>query len=407
MKLLYLTPHPIWPLTSGNRLRDYHLARQLAARASVTVVEMCYGDEQPIRPPDDAGFEQIISLKRKAGYTPGRVIRGLVGPTPVTVLKYFERRLASQIAGIVKRGGFDAVQIEGLHMSEYVPVIQAASGTLPILADWHNIESELMGRYAENTSNWLRKVAAKRTATLLRRAELKFLQECQAHTVVSPREKEKLLALCPTVNVNVVPNGVDAEYFSAAEIAKIPRSATCASARNLLFVGSMDYHANIDAVSWFVRDIWPEIAGKYPDLKFVVVGRDPAPDVLKFQSDRIVVTGTVGDVRPYYAEAQAVIVPLRVGSGTRLKILEAMAAGVPIVSTRLGAEGIDVIDGVHLVIADSGPEMVSAVDKLFASPEVRNRLVRAAWERVKSRYDWSVVGENLFSIYVDLLSKSR
>jgi glycosyltransferase involved in cell wall biosynthesis len=330
-----------------------------------------------------------------------------MGPTPVTVLKYFESRLASQIADIVRSGQFDAVQIESVHMSVYVPVIRTASRTLPILADWHNIESELMGRYAENTSNWVRKIAAKRTATLLRRAELEFLQNCQAHTVTSPREKEKLLALCPTANVNVVPNGVDAEYYALGEIAKIPRHAGRAPDCNLLFVGSMDYHANIDAVSWFIRDIWPEIASKYPDLKFVVVGRDPAPDIRTLQSDRIVVTGTVEDVRPYYAAAQAVIVPLRVGSGTRLKILEAMAAGVPIVSTRLGAEGINVTDGVHLLIADSGPEMVSAVDKLFASPEVRNRLVRAAWERVKSRYDWDVVGENLFSIYVDLLSKSR
>ena len=117
-------------------------------------------------------------------------------------------------------------------------------------------------------------------------------------------------------------------------------------------------------------------------------------------------TGTVEDVRPYYAAAQAVIVPLRVGSGTRLKILEAMAAGVPIVSTRLGAEGIEVTDNVHLLIANTGPELISAIDKLFASPETRNRLVQAARDRVKSRYDWSIVGQALFSIYVDLLSKS-
>jgi glycosyltransferase involved in cell wall biosynthesis len=201
---------------------------------------------------------------------------------------------------------------------------------------------------------------------------------------------------------------VDVQYYSVAEIAKVlPNAGVTAFNRSLLFVGSMDYHANIDAVSWFVRDIWPEFAGKYPDLKFVIVGRDPAPEVRNLQSDRILVTGTVEDVRPYYAAAQAVIVPLRVGSGTRLKILEAMAAGVPIVSTRLGAEGIDVAHDVELLIADSGPELTSAIDDLFSSPELRDRLVQAARERVKSRYDWSVVGKDLFSVYVDLLSKSR
>jgi len=407
MRLLFLTPRPIWPLTSGNRLRDYHLARQLATHASITVVEMHGKHEQPIKPPADCGFEKIFSLRKNAAYTPGKLIRGIKGPIPLTVLNYFESRLASQIAEIIKTGGFDAVQIEVIHMAEYVAVIRAASRSVTVLADWHNIESELMSRYSENTTNWLKRMAAKRTAALLRRTELQFLEGCEAHTVPSQREREQLLASCPSANVHVLPNGVDVQYYSVAEIAKVlPNAGVTAFNRSLLFVGSMDYHANIDAVSWFVRDIWPEFAGKYPDLKFVIVGRDPAPEVRNLQSDRILVTGTVEDVRRYYAAAQAVIVPLRVGSGTRLKILEAMAAGVPIVSTRLGAEGIEVTDNVHLLIANTGPELISAIDKLFASPETRNRLVQAARDRVKSRYDWSIVGQALFSIYVDLLSKS-
>ena len=202
----------------------------------------------------------------------------------------------------------------------------------------------------------------------------------------------------------MLPNGVDVQYYSVAEIAKVlPNAGVTAFNRSLLFVGSMDYHANIDAVSWFVRDIWPEFAGKYPDLKFVIVGRDPAPEVRNLQSDRILVTGTVEDVRPYYAAAQAVIVPLRVGSGTRLKILEAMAAGVPIVSTRLGAEGIDVTHNVHLLIADNESELISSIDRFLSSPEMRNRLIQAARDRVISRYDWSVIGKELYSLYCDLL----
>src|SRR5260370_31082413 len=136
MRLLFLPPRPIWPLTSGNRLRDYHLARQLGAHASVTVVEMHGKDEQPTKPPADCGFEQILSLKKNAAYTPGKLIRGMKGPTPVTVLNYFEGRLALQIVEIINTGRFDAVQIEGVHMSQYVPVIQAASPPLTILADW-------------------------------------------------------------------------------------------------------------------------------------------------------------------------------------------------------------------------------------------------------------------------------
>jgi glycosyltransferase involved in cell wall biosynthesis len=408
MRLLFLTPRPIWPLTSGNRLRDYHLSRQLAKRASVTIVEMYSGDQQPSKPPDDSGFEQIISLHRNGGYTPAKVIRGLTGPTPITVLKYFEPRLASQLTEILKRGEFDAVQIEGIHTSEYLPAIRVVCPSLTVVADWHNIESELMSRYSENARNWLKRAAAKRTAALLRRSELRLLETCQVHTVASEREGEKLLACFPSAQVHVVPNGVDADHYSAGETAKLKENAE-ASALNgsLLFVGSMDYHANIDAVLWFTREIWPQLASRHRELKFGVVGRDPTAEIRNLQSERILITGTVEDVRPYYAAAQAVIVPLRVGSGTRLKILEAMAAGVPIISTRLGAEGIDVSHNVHLLIADNGPELVSATEHLLASRETRNRLAQAARNRVIDRYDWSVMGQDLFSLYVSLLSKSR
>src|SRR3979411_2110282 len=117
MNLLYLTPHKIWPLTSGNRLRNYHLARRLAAHASVTLVEMCYAGEQTSRPPDGSGFSQIISLHKSAGYTAGKLIRGMVGPTPLTLLNYFEPRLASQLATIFERGQFNAVHLGGFHVS--------------------------------------------------------------------------------------------------------------------------------------------------------------------------------------------------------------------------------------------------------------------------------------------------
>jgi sugar transferase (PEP-CTERM/EpsH1 system associated) len=408
MKLLYLTCHQIWPLTSGNRLRDYHLARELAGRASVTLVETCHPGELPSRPPDDNQFDKIISWNKSAGYTPARLIRGMMGPTPLTVLNYFDGRSASQLASLLDRGEFDAVQIESVLMSKYLSVIEAASTPPTVLADWHNIDSELMRRYSENTSNWPKKLVARRTATLLERAELMLLKSCRAHTVASERERRTLLTRCPSATIHVLPNGVDTRYFSPDKIAEMRQNTIpSASNRNLLFVGSMDYHANIDAVIWFVRSAWPEIARRHPDLQFVIVGRDPAPAVRQLASDRILVTGTVEDVRPYYELALAAIVPLRVGSGTRLKILEAMAAGVPIISTSLGAEGINVTNNVHLLIVDKAGDLIAAVDSINSSHELRSRLIQAARDLVVKQYDWSVVGKDLFSIYVDLLSKSR
>jgi glycosyltransferase involved in cell wall biosynthesis len=407
MKLLYFAAHQIWPLNTGARLRDFQLARQLATHSSVTFVEMRHaGDEQYI-PSADSGFAGIVTLERDGTYTPSKILRGLAGPTPVTMLNCWSSRSASQLAGVLHSRQFDTVQIEGTQLMAFLPVLQEAPGRPAIVVDWHNIESELMWRYAETTGNWAKKLAAKRTAKLIERAEDRLLDTCATHTVTSERERQRLLARRPGANIHVIPNGVDAGYYSAKEIAEASRrTGERDSKKTILFVGSMDYHANIDAVTWFSRAVWPEIARNHSEIHFMIVGRDPAPEVLALASDRIHVTGTVDDVRPFYAFAVAAVVPLRSGSGTRLKILEAMAAGVPVVSTRLGAEGIVAENDVHLLLADSGPEIAAAVRRVASSAETRTRLSQVARALVRSAYDWSVIGNWLYGIHADLVEAS-
>ena len=404
MRLLYFAPHQIWPINTGARLRDYQLARQLAARSSVTFVEMRHAGEALLMLPDDCGLAGVVTLDKDRTYAPSKILRGLAGPTPVTVLNCWSLRAASHLADVLRSSRFETVQVEGVHLMEYLPILREAPGCPTIVVDWHNIESEVMWRYAETTGNWAKKVAAKRTAKLIERAEDRLLDACTTHTVTSERERQKLLARRPSANIQVIPNGVDTGYYSAKEIAEAcRRTGQLESRRTILFVGSMDYHANIDAVTWFSRAAWPEIARNHPDIHFMIVGRDPAPEVRALTSDRIHVTGTVDDVRPFYASAVAAVVPLRSGSGTRLKILEAMAAGVPVVSTRMGAEGIEAEDDVHLLLADSGPEIAAAVRRVASSAETRTRLSQAARALVYRVYDWSVIGKQLFGIHADLV----
>ena len=404
MRVLYFAPHQLWPNNTGGRLRDYHLARQLAARSSVTFVEMRHAGEAPHMLPDDSALASVVTLDKDRAYAPYKILRGLAGPTPVTVLNCWSPRSASRLADVLRSSRFDTVQMEGVHLMEYLPIIQEAPGRPAIVVDWHNIESELMWRYAETTDNWAKKLAAKRTAKLIERAEDRLLDTCATHTVTSERERQRLLARCPCANIHVIPNGVDASYYSAKEIAEASRrTGERDSKKTILFVGSMDYHANIDAVTWFSRAAWPQIARNHPEIHFTIVGRDPAPEVRALTSDRIHVTGTVDDVRPFYPSAVAAVVPLRSGSGTRLKILEAMAAGVPVVSTRMGAEGIEAEHEVHLLLADSGSEIAAAVRRVASSAETRTRLSQAARALVYRVYDWSVIGKRLFGIHADLV----
>jgi glycosyltransferase involved in cell wall biosynthesis len=322
-------------------------------------------------------------------------------------LNCWSPKSAAQLADVLHSIQFDTVQIEGVCLMKYLPLIREAHGRPAIVVDWHNIESELIRRYAKTTGNLLKKAAAMRTAKLVERLEDRLLEICSTHTVTSERERQKLLARRPGTNIQVIPNGVDASYCSPNEIAEACRRNGQVDPRpRILFVGSMDYHANIDAVLWFSETAWPEIARLHPELHFQIVGRDPAPAVRALASDRIHVTGTVPDVRPFYSSAVAMVVPLRSGSGTRLKILESMAAGVPVVATRLGAEGIEAEDDVHLLLADSSAEIADAVSRLASSTEIRARLSQGARALVSRIYDWPVIGKKLRDIHADLV-KSR
>ncbi len=292
---------------------------------------------------------------------------------------------------------FDAVQMESIHLFRYLKTIRQAKNAPSVVLDWHNIESELMHRYAGSTANPAKKLIAARTAQLLEKLEQEALRSIAAHTVVSERERGKLLVRAGRATVDagihVIPNGVDTAAFANKPV------PAAGGRKTLLFVGSMDYHANSDAVLWFVNDIWRQLANQFPNLDFKIVGRDPPASVKALAGPGIFVTGTVDDVRPFYHEAFALLVPLRVGGGTRLKILEAMAAEVPVISTRLGAEGIDAKDQQEILLADSAAEMAASIQALLIQPDLAARLRAAALLLVTRYYDWSVLGKKLANLY--------
>lgn len=407
MKTLYFAAHQLWPLTSGARLRNYQLACQLASRASVTFVEMCrVGDSEEL-PPGASNIARLVTL-HKDTYTISKIFRGLAGPMPVTVLNCWSARSESQLASVLESEAFDTVQIAGTQLMAYMPAVQNSPVRPAIVVDWHNIESELMWRFTEYSRNWPKKLAARRTAHLIERAEDRLLDSCALHTVTSERERQKLLARCPKANIAVIPNGVDASFYTVSNSSDAEgRNGNEVENRTVLFVGSMDYHANIDAVLWFSRTVWPKIAREHPDIQFTIVGRDPVPQIRALESSRVRVTGTVPDVRPFYENAAVAIAPIRTASGTRLKILEAMAAGVPVISTQLGVEGLDVEDNIHYLRADDGREMAAAIERILSSDQAGKRLAASARALVSAQYDWTAIGEKLWQIHLNLAGTRR
>jgi glycosyltransferase involved in cell wall biosynthesis len=460
IRLLHFVPRVPWPLNTGAKLRNYHLAREIARRAHVTLLAFSENGERkrtdsaasaddqsravpsaqqaqqnksssepPLASPESF-YDRVVTINRDQGYTLGKIVRGAIGRTPLPVLNYTTPAMKQALARILDAEDFDIVQLESIHLAEYLPIIRAARRPPLIICDWHNIESELMSRYSERQANLLRRTYARRASRQMSNLERRSMREFDAHVVVSSRDGARLLELQPGARVFVIENGVDTSYYTderirqahaawlneqghaaaSAHPARDESSPTVSKqkARRIAFVGSMDYHANVDAVVSFAREIWPRLSEQQPGLIFTIVGRDPHQEVRQLASTPgIEVTGTIEDVRPYYHEMLAAIIPLRVGGGSRLKILEAMAAGVPVVSTALGAEGLDVEDGKNILIAERAEDFCAAIAKLSENDEQRRKLIEGGRALVFEQYDWSRLGSLLFEKYESLLGESK
>ena len=341
----------------------------------------------------------MVRVRRQAGYGRIDLVRGILGPTPVSILNFTAPQIMDKVERVLRENRFDIIQFEGVHLLAYARRIRQIAPNVPLICDWHNVESEIQRRYAQTSESPARRLYARRTAQLLKRAEREVLRLADAHTVCSERERQMLLAEVPEANITVIPNGVDTAFFAAGAFSEGPR-------QNVVFVGSMDYHANIDAALFFAKTIWPGLRERRPDLRFVIVGSRPVPEVVELANEPgITVTGTVDDLRPHYRNAVMVVVPVRVASGTRLKVLEAMAAGVPVISTPLGAEGLAVTPGKDILIAETPAEIIDTAAALHQDTPTWHELRANALRLVQAQYDWSVVGETLLSVYTELLAR--
>ena len=457
-RILFFAPKECWPPNTGAKLRNYYLARDLSRYADVTYLafadnqdgrgsrdkaihddalgssDECQGSQffrklvgafgetgaeyEPIDPVDL--FHRTVVVDRPSRYKLSNIIRGAIGRTPLTVLNYTTRDMARRLTRLLDQNDFDIVQMESLHLAAYLPLIRAARSQPLVVCDWHNVESELMLRYSQHERRISRKLYARATARRISRLEQRAIGEFDAHLTVSSRDAGQLGRIGSNDRVFVLENGVDILRFSdnSIESAYLAWLTQKGSAQNVLrgtddstalnrvlYVGSMDYHANEDAVVHFANEIWPRVSQARPDLTFTIVGRNPTPAVMSLASlPGVEVTGTVDDVRPYYRYAIAAVVPLRVGGGSRLKILEAMAAGVPVVSTSLGAEGLAVESGKNILIAGSAADFARAVVRISADAGVWQRISVAGRHLVRGQYGWEAIGARLKQIHMELLS---
>lgn len=417
MRILILTPQLPYPPRQGTTIRNFNLIAQLAARHEVHLLTFVEHEGQlagasPLRE-CCASIQTVVAPLRRL---PVRLRDLLLTLQPDMALRLRSPAFQRALGEVVSRHAFDVIQVEGIELAQYAlwlrgqrppglpplpPPVLAGNSPLLVFED-HNAEYVLQQRAFETDlrqpGRWPAAAYSFVQWRRLRRYEARVCRAADRVVAVSEADRDALRALSPGLDAAVVPNAVDVAYYTGYR--PDPAALPDLGANALVYVGKMDFRPNVDAMLWFADAIWPLVRREAPEARLYVVGMRPHPRLQRLVGrPGIVVTGGVPDVRACIAPAAVVVVPLRMGGGTRLKVLEAMAMSKAVVSTTVGAEGLGVTPGRELLIADAPADFCRAVVALLRDPARRAALGRAACDFVTARFDWAAIVPRLEALY--------
>lgn len=398
-RILVLTPQLPYPPQQGTSLRNLHLLKALSEQHQVTLLSFA----EPDRPQE---IEVLSSFCRVLApiITPvrsstTRFWQMLTGMLPDIALRLHSDQFDTALVAALADGAYDAVQVEGLELAIYISTIRSFSSKIRIVFDCHNAETELQKRSLatdiHKPSRWVAALYSWLQLRRLARFEEWALNSADAVIAVSENDRLQLQKLAPRKPIVIIPNTIDTDEYAWVG-AVDPKMRY-----DLVFTGKMDYRPNVDGILWFVDNAWPKIIARRPQTTFAIVGQRPHSRLDRLRGlVGVTITGRVPSVHPYLAGASVYITPLRIGSGTRLKIIEAMAAGKPVISTRIGAEGFEVENRKNILLADSPAEWVEATLELLQNKNRQDELGAAARE-FASQYDWRRIQPLFSTVYPD------
>src|SRR4051794_19484749 len=407
LNILYVSQMPASPPRFGAQARLHGLMTQLAQRHDITAV-MLVDDEfdlEECRVAMQAYCREVVLIKNPYGRDglAKRLLqlRSLVSTNSFERLRVVVPEMQQALDKVLRATRFDIVNLEFTFLG-HCDLRQAPQGAkLPALVvDSHNIDYDLARQYTRTGGSLLRRLYAEANWRKLRREELGTYGGADGVYLCSVADQQRLLDNIPAARTMVIPNAADVDFYKPRPEYPQP------DGRTIVFFGLMSYMPNIDGATWFIQEIWPRIAEKNADARCKIIGGSPSTQLLALAGLRIEFTGFVPDLRPHLAEAAAVIVPLRLGGGTRLKIVEAMAMGKAMVSTTLGAEGIDAVPGRDILIEDQPSAFADAVVRLLAEPELAARIGSSARQLSEARYAWSAAARALEGFYRQILDTS-
>lgn len=389
MKILWIKAGGLVPPDIGGKIRSYHILKELARRHEVTLFTFYAAFPDDPHPKLNGQFHRSICLPLAIPErgTVGDYLslgRGFISALPYSIIRYCKPHVGIQLLELTQNTRFDAVICDFIFPAAIIPW----DAPYPKIIFTHNVEAMIFRRQYENSTNPLWKFIWWREYRSMERFERTQLGHADRVLAVSDADRKIFATFLSPDKIDVIPTGVDTDYFQ-------PGDESRENPSEIVFTGSMDWMPNEDGILYFVLEILPRIRAKIPQATLTIIGRNPSERLKQLVRSALGVrlTGRVDDIRPHVDSGAVYVVPLRVGSGTRLKIFEAMAMGKAIVTTSIGAEGLPVTSGKDVICADEPAKFANAVIELIVKREIRRAMGQAARRLVEERYSWASAAE--------------
>ena len=405
LSILYVSQMPPSPPRFGAQARMHGLMTSLARRHDLTALSLVDAefDLEECRRAMQKYFGEVVLIANPKGRDGAAKrllqLRSLASLRSFEHHRYAVPELQGALDRLLRKKRFDVVNLEFPYLAHF-RLKQAPAGALPppLVIDTHEIAHDIVRQFAGSGVGLGRRAYAGLNWRKLRRDELSAFRRADGICACSVADQERILAAVPSARTVVIPNAADVEFYQ-------PRPSDPPSdGRTVVFFGLMSTFPNIDGATWFLREIWPDIIAARPDARCKIIGKGAPRAVLDLAGPRIEMVGFVDDLRPHLASAAALVVPLRLGGGTRLKIVEGMAMGKAIVSTSLGAEGIDVVPKRDILIEDEPAAFARSVARLLGDRALAASLGSSARRLAVERYAWSAAAATLERFYGEVIA---
>lgn len=414
MRVLFLTPQLPFPPKSGAALRNAGIIKHVARERQVHILTLSESDSRTnVQLPGCVPIE--VHTFPYATRTAATRLRDMVTKgQPDLALRLYSPAFVQAVQDTIDKRQLDIIQIEGLEIAfPFVSGDLRPSGPR-VIYDAHNAEYLLQKRAFQvdvrTPSRWPAAIYSYVQWKKIASYERRLCQMADVVTVASEEDRAAILALAPDAKIITVPSGVDTDYYRPAGAAQSHRACPERSRRDdsdrrqsILFTGTMEYRPNIDAVRWFCQAVMPSVLEQAPEAHLWIVGRRPTDAVKRLAGPHVTVTGEVEEDMPYFHRAAVYVLPMRYGGGVRLKLLQAMACGLPVVSTRAGAEGVEVTDGEDIMLAEGPEEVAAKVVEVLRDPQLAAAIGERARQTVEEHYTWEKTLAGLEEVYEGLV----